>query len=122
MGGNFFFGGMHFDTKGQLRLNERPYLSTKMLGGASRGTFVFFDPEKRLHKSQFTHGKETAFNKPEWTYYMENIKHIFQMANIDIYQKNGSEFINVDGKMIELVQDNFRKIVPKGGLKGYESH
>ena len=30
--------------------------------------------------------------------------------------------INVDGKMVELVPDNFRKIVPKGGLKGYESH
>jgi glutamate synthase domain-containing protein 3 len=123
MGGNFFFGGMHFDTKGQLRLNERPYLSTKMLGGASRGTFVLFDPEKRLHKNQFTHGKETEFfDDTEWIYYLENIKNTFRMANIDIYKKNGSEFINVDGKMIELVKNNFRKIVPRGGLKGYESH
>jgi len=122
MGGNFFFGGMHFDNRGQLRLNERPYMSTKMLGGASRGTFVFFDPEKRLHPAQFTHGKEAAFENGEWQYYLDNIRRLFRTAGISIYKKNGSEFINVNGKMMELIPDNFRRIIPKGGLKGYESH
>lgn len=37
MGGKFFFAGLHFDNQGSLRLNERPYLGTKMLGGAPRG-------------------------------------------------------------------------------------
>jgi len=122
MGGNFFFGGMHFDNSGQLRLNERPYMSTKMLGGASRGTFVFFDPEKRLHEAQYTHGIEKPFDIGQWEYYLENIRNVFKMANIAVYEKNGSEYINVDGKMVELAPVNFRKIVPRGGLKGYESH
>jgi site-specific DNA-adenine methylase len=93
-----------------------------MLGSASRGTFVFFDPEKRLHKAQYTHGKETNFENGEWEYYIKNIKELVKLANIAIYRKNGSEYINVDGKMIEMSQQNFIKIVPKGGLKGYESH
>jgi len=122
MGGNFFFGGLHFDSKGQLRLNERPYLGTKMLGGASRGSFVFFDPEKRLHEAQYTHGKISDFQNGEWDYYLKNIKELFSLSNIAIYRKNGSEYINVEGKMIELSRKNFVKIVPKGGLKGYESH
>ena len=66
MGGNFFFGGLNFDNKGNLRLNERPYLGTKMLGGASRGNFVFFDPENRLVAPQYVHGVLREFSAEEW--------------------------------------------------------
>ncbi|MGD9487744.1 MAG: glutamate synthase-related protein [Calditrichaceae bacterium] len=122
MGGNFFFGGMHFNTRGQLCLNERPYLGTKMLGGASRGNFVFFDPKNRLMEAQYTHGKVKEFTDTEWKYYIEKIKEVFELSNIPLFKKNGSEFINVDGEMIEICRDVFKLIVPKGGLKGYESH
>ncbi|MCB0284667.1 MAG: class II glutamine amidotransferase, partial [Calditrichaeota bacterium] len=122
MGGNFFFGGMHFDEKGQLRLNERPYLGTKMLGGASRGKFVFFDPENRLHEAQYTHGKITGFSDDDWNYYNQKIRETFQLSNIPLYRKNDGEYLNVEGKMVEFNRDVFKLIVPKGGLKGYESH
>jgi hypothetical protein len=36
--------------------------------------------------------------------------------------KDGKEFIEVDGKQVEFSQENFKLIVPRGGLKGYESH
>jgi len=122
MGGNFFFGGMHFNEKGQLCLNERPYFGTKMLGGASRGKFVFFDPENRLLETQYTHGKIETFTDEEWVYFEQKIREVFELSNIPIYKKNSGEYINVEGKMIEFNCDVFKLIVPKGGLKGYESH
>jgi len=61
-GGNFFFGGLHFNNKGNLRLNERPYLGTKMLGGVSRGNFVFFYLENRLVAAQYVHGVLKEFS------------------------------------------------------------
>ncbi|KAA3614970.1 MAG: FAD-binding protein [Calditrichaeota bacterium] len=122
MGGNFFFGGMHFNEKGQLCLNDRPYLGTKMLGGASRGKFVFFDPENRLLEAQYTHGKIEEFSDEEWAYFEEKIREVFELSNIPVYKKNSGEYINVDGKMVEFSRDVFKLIIPKGGLKGYESH
>jgi len=122
MGGNFFFGGLHFDQTGKLRFNERPYLGTKMLGGASRGKFVFFDPEDRLIEAQYAHGKLREFTGEEWKYYLAKIKEVFELANIPIYRKNGQEYIHVEERMVVLAPASFKLIVPKGGLKGYESH
>ena len=122
MGGNFLFCGMNFDSKGQLKLNERPYLGTKMLGGASRGNFLFFDPENRLLKAQYTHGKIKEQDDDSWNYYEEKIREVFKLSNIPLYRKNGAEFILVNGKMVEFNRNVFKLIVPKGGLKGYESH
>jgi len=122
MGGNFFFGGLHFDQQGQTQFNERPYLGTKMLGGASRGKFVFFDPKNRLHPAQYVHGKLKKFDEEEWRYFLQKIKETFELANIPVYSQNHSRFINVGGEMFELIPKNFKLIEPKGGLKGYESH
>ncbi len=122
MGGNFFFGGLHFDSKGRLQFNERPYLGTKMFGGASRGNFVFFDPEDRLIEAQYIHGKEMEFTEEEWEYFNNKIRETFLLANIQIVEKDGVKFVEVSGKNYEYTPDNFKLIVPKGGLKGYESH
>jgi len=122
MGGNFFFGGMHFDMKGRLCFNERPYMGTKMLGGASRGKFVFFDPLNALHEAQYTHGLIRPFEVAEWDYYLTRIKEMFSLANIPVYEKELSEFILVEGDMYPLSPESFKLIVPRGGLKGYESH
>jgi glutamate synthase domain-containing protein 2/FAD/FMN-containing dehydrogenase/ferredoxin/glutamate synthase domain-containing protein 1 len=122
MGGNFFFGGLHFNNKGELCFNERPHLGTKMLGGASRGKFVFFDPQNRLLEPQYVHGKIKEFEDDEWNYFIGRIKETFQLSNIPVIQENGSEFIRVEGKNIELNRAAFKMIVPKGGLKGYDSH
>ncbi len=103
-------------------MNERPYLSTKMLGGASRGKFVFFDPLNRLLEAQYVHGKVIEFTDEEWTYYLSKIRETLELANVALFKKNGSENINVEGKMIELSREVFKLIVPRGGLKGYESH
>jgi glutamate synthase domain-containing protein 3 len=122
MGGNFFFAGLNFDNKGKLQFNERPYLGTKMFGGASRGNFVFFDPEDRIIEAQYIHGKEMEFTEEEWDYFDKKIRETFQLANVQIEQKDGTEFVEVNGKGYEYTVDNFKLIVPKGGLKGYESH
>ncbi len=122
MGGNFFFGGLHFDNKGNLRLNERPYLGTKMLGGASRGNFVFFDPENRLVEAQYVHGVLKDFADEEWQYFRGKIKESFELANIAVYSENGAEYIFVEDKKVKIAPENFKLIVPKGGLKGYEGH
>jgi len=122
MGGNFFFGGLHFDNKGNLRLNERPYLGTKMLGGASRGNFVFFDPENRLVEAQYVHGVLKNFSDEEWHYFSGKIKETFELANIAVYSENGSEYIWIEDKKAKIVPENFTLVVPKGGLRGYESH
>ncbi|MCP5048894.1 MAG: hypothetical protein GY940_17115, partial [bacterium] len=122
MGGNFFFGGLHFDYKGQLCFNERPHLGTKMLGGASRGKFVFFDPQNRLLEPQYVHGKVNQFQDDEWDYYIDKIKSTFELANIPVIEENGSEYIRVEGNKVELNRDAFKLIIPKGGLKGYDSH
>lgn len=122
MGGNFFFGGLHFDRKGQLRFNQRPHLGTKMLGGASRGRFVFFDPENRLLEPQYVHGIRKEFEESEWQYFFTKIKETFALANIPIIEENNSHFIYVESKKIQLTPSAFKLIVPKGGLKGYDSH
>ncbi len=122
MGGQFIFSGLHFNKKGRLNFNERPYLGTKMLGGASRGRFLFFDPEERLLEAQYTHGKVEAIDDETWDYFRPRLREMFDLSNIPLYKKNGSEYLNVQGKMIEFNSDAFKLIVPKGGLKGYESH
>jgi hypothetical protein len=122
MGGNFFFGGLHFDGKGKLRFNERPYFGTKMLGGASRGNMVFFDPENRLIEAQYVHGKIKQFSNDEWHYFTEKIKETFRLSNIPVQKEGNMEYIIVEDKHIELKPENFKLIVPRGGLKGYESH
>ncbi|MBN1638234.1 MAG: hypothetical protein JW866_04670 [Ignavibacteriales bacterium] len=122
MGGNFFFGGLHFDNKGNLRLNERPYLGTKMLGGASRGNFLFFDPENRLVAAQYVHGVLKDFSDEEWRYFCGKIKESFELANIAVHSENGAEYIFIEDKKVKIAPENFKLVVPKGGLKGYESH
>ncbi len=122
MGGNFFFAGLHFDNTGALRFNERPYLGTKMMGGASRGMFVFFDPENRLIEAQYTHGIIQEFTSDEWNYFQQNILETFLLSNIPVQQNGANKFIIVEDAKYEIIPDNFKLIVPRGGLKGYESH
>ncbi len=122
MGGEFFFAGLHYDEKGKLRFNDRPYLGTKMLGGASRGNFLFFDPRERLIEAQYTHGQVKEISPNQWAQYSEKIEKFLKLANVDIFDENGSRCIRVDGERFELIPDNFKLIVPRGGLKGYESH
>jgi glutamate synthase domain-containing protein 3 len=122
MSGNFFFGGLHFDNKGNLRLNERPCLGTKMLGGASRSNFVFFDPENRLVAAQYVHGVLKEFSNEEWQYFCGKIKESFELAKIAVYSENSAEYISIEDKKVKIAPENFKLIVPKGGLKGYESH
>jgi len=122
MGGHFFFGGMHFNSKGELCLNERPHMGTQMLGGASRGKFVFFDPEQRLLEPQYVHGKLTEFETEVWDYYLTRIKEMFRLANIPVFNEGASECIKVNGKTVALEPGAFKLIIPRGGLKGYDSH
>jgi len=121
MGGNFL-GGLHFDNKGNLRLNERPDLGTKMLSGASRGNFVFFDPENRLVEAQYVHGVLRDFSDEEWRYFYGRIKESFELAGIALNSENGNEYIFVEDKKVMIKPENFKLVVPKGGLKGYEGH
>ncbi|MFZ5517618.1 MAG: glutamate synthase-related protein [Candidatus Zhuqueibacterota bacterium] len=122
MGGKFFFAGLHFDVKGNLCFNERPYLGTKMLGGASRGDFIFFDPENRLIHAQYVHGAEKQFTIEEWQAFKEKAKSVFRLSNIPIHEADGVESIQVGDRRYDLIPAHFKFIVPRGGLRGYESH
>ena len=44
------------------------------------------------------------------------------MANIAVYSENGAEYIFIEDMKVMIVPENFKLVVPKGGLKGYESH
>jgi glutamate synthase domain-containing protein 2/FAD/FMN-containing dehydrogenase/glutamate synthase domain-containing protein 3/ferredoxin len=122
MGGDFCFGGLHFDAAGKLCTNDRPYLGTKLLGGASRGNFFFFDPKNRLEPVQYAHGILKEISHQDWERGLAKFKEILQLSNVAVTMKDGKEFIEVDGKQVEFSQENFKLIVPRGGLKGYESH
>ncbi|MBN2008964.1 FAD-binding protein [candidate division KSB1 bacterium] len=123
MGGQFLFAGLHFNQHGELCFNARPYLGTKMFGGASRGQFVFFDPEDRLVAAQYVHGHVSSFTDAEWAKYEQKFKALLLQSNIQtIINENGQESIWVDGKQVSIGKAQFKLIIPKGGLKGYESH
>jgi len=122
MGGDFFFGGLRFDEKGRTVTCPRPYLGTKLMGGASRGNFLFFDPWGKLLDFQYRHGVKTEITEEVWNKFKPKVLETFKEANIPVLSKNGEQYIVVDGKDVPLVPDKFVFIKPRGGLKGYESH
>jgi hypothetical protein len=122
MGGDFFFGGLYFDNAGQLRIQDRPYRGTKLMGGASRGNMLFFDPDNRLDPHQYAHGKLKEISDADWSYWEEFVAETLILSGIELKKKNGREEFIANGKAFELSPKNFKLMVPKGGLKGYESH
>ncbi len=122
MGGDFFFGGMYFDSRGDLRIQERPYRGTKLLGGASRGNMLFFDPYQRMDSHQYTHGRINEITPDGWKYWQNMVKQTLEMAGIVIQKVGDQEVFTAEGKEFQLQPQNFKLIVPRGGLKGYESH
>ncbi|MFX0138723.1 MAG: hypothetical protein ACFFDN_34100 [Candidatus Hodarchaeota archaeon] len=44
------------------------------------------------------------------------------MANIAIHSETVAEYIFIEDKKVMIAPENFKLIVPKGGLKGYEGH
>jgi len=122
MGGDFFFAGLYYDASGQLRIQDRPYRGTKLLGGASRGNMLFFDPGDRLDSHQYTHGKIKSMDETEWNSWLPMVKATLELSGAEIMKDSGKESFTADGKTFLLRPGNFKLIVPRGGLKGYESH
>jgi len=58
----------------------------------------------------------------EWRYFCGRFKKSFELANITVHSENGAEYIFIEDKKVKIVPENVKLIVPKGGLKGYESH
>ncbi len=122
MGGDFFFGGLHFDVQGQLKTQQRPYRGTKLLGGASRGRMLFFDPYNRLLPEQYSHGKLEPIAPETWPYWQAMVRETLQLAGVSVEHRQGHPAFQADGHWFTLTPEHFKLIVPKGGLKGYESH
>ena len=118
MGGDFLFMGLVFDSNGKLILQERPYRGTKLLGGASRGRLLFFDPHDRLLPEQYIHGKIDAMAADDWPYWQAMIKKLLNLAGVEA-SKNS---FTANAQAFEITPSNFKLIIAKGGLKGYESH
>ena len=122
MGGNFVFAGLEWAGQGRLRLQDRPFRGTKLLGGASRGRMLFFDPESRLHPQQHTPGKVVPLGSDIWPYWRTKLEETLSFAGVPLQRREGSTTIHVDGRDVELSPATCKLIEPKGGLKGYESH
>ncbi len=122
MGGDFFFGGMYFDSTGKLRVQNRPYRGTKLLGGASRGNLLFFDPYQKLDPHQYAHGKVKEIAEEDWPYWKEVVMNTLDKTGVELHHKKGKVSFVADDREFEIAPKNFVLIVPKGGLKGYESH
>ena len=58
----------------------------------------------------------------EWRYFCGKIKESFELAGISVNSGKWNEYIFVEGKKVDVVPENFKLIVPRGGLKGYEGH
>ena len=122
MGGDFFFGGMYFDNNGNVRLQDRPYRGTKLLGGASRGNMLFFDPNDSLDTHQYVHGKVEELTPELWAYWEARVEKTLNLAGITINEGVQGKTFAASGREYQIRPDNFKLIVPKGGQKGYESH
>ncbi|NUM35480.1 MAG: alpha-hydroxy-acid oxidizing protein, partial [Candidatus Brocadiae bacterium] len=122
MGGDFFFGGMHFDHTGKLCTQSRPYRGTKMLGGASRGRMLFFDPNHRLDPHQYSQAQAKEITPEEWPYWQTMVTETLELAGVSLKKQDAVYTFEVDGKSYEILPKNFTLIAPKGKLKGYESH
>ena len=68
------------------------------------------------------HGVLKEFSNEEWRYFYGKIKESFELANIPVHSENGVEYIFIEDKKVKIIPENFKLIVPKGGLKGYEGH
>jgi len=42
------------------------------------------------------------------------------LANIALYSESGAEYVWIEDKKVMTVPENFKLVVPKRGLKGYE--
>jgi hypothetical protein len=122
MGGDFFFAGLYFNSEGKLKIQDRPFRGTKLMGGASRGNMLFFDPNNRLDPHQYTHGKIAELTAENWPALKKMVVDTLNLAGIEITRKNGVEKFTADDKQFTIEPQNFKLLVPKGGLKGYESH
>lgn len=122
MGGDFFFGGLYFDAEGKLRTQERPYRGTKLLGGASRGRMLFFDPHDRLLPAQYSHGKLQEIDSQVWPSWRDLVAQTLALAGVQLRDRDGEAVFTADGREFELAPAHFKLVVLKGGLKGYESH
>ena len=58
----------------------------------------------------------------DWQCFCGKIKESFELANITLYSENGARYISIEDKKVNITPENFKLIVLKGGLKGYESH
>ncbi len=122
MGGDFFFGGLYWDSQGKLRRQQRPYRGTKLMGGASRGNMLFFDPDDRLDPHQYSHAKFQELDQESWSYWKERVEETLRLAGVELWENDGQLHFHADEEDFALIPENFRLLIPKGGLKGYESH
>ena len=122
MGGDFVFGGLRWDERGELQFEERPYRGTKLLWVASRGNLLFLDPEDRLLPQQYTAAKPREIEPAEWPLWLERLEALLEFGGVAIERGEGEASIVVGGRRVALNPETCRMLVPKGGLKGYESH
>jgi len=92
------------------------------MGGASRGNFLFFDPHDRLDPHQYSHAKDAEITPELWEYWQERVIETLTLAGVKIRENSGQNAFIADGREYVIAPENFRLLIPKGGLKGYESH
>jgi hypothetical protein len=78
--------------------------------------------QKVKDKMRQNEGKVAEIEPAEWPTWQERIENTVRLAGVEIGSRDGRSVFVADGKKFTITPQNFKLIVAKGGLRGYESH
>ncbi len=119
MGGSVMMLGLYRGNDGTLRLLESPYRGGKILAGASAGEVIFYDPRRRLNEAQYKGCFAKPMDPQKWEEIMNRLLNLEKIFGLGISRENNHLTIEIERKLWNMVPEDFKWIVPKGGLEGY---
>ena len=120
MGGSIMMLGLFRDHEGNLHRRPSPYSGGKILAGASAGEVIFYDPNHRkLEEAQYKGCKVNPVDDPKWEEIVGRLSHLEKIFGLGIQKENSHLTLQIEGKEESLTPDQFKWIVPTGGLEGY---
>ncbi len=119
MGGTVMMLGLFRDYDGILHRRPSPYSGAKILAGASAGEVIFYDPNRRLEEAQYGGCAVKPVDDKKWGEMLTRLLHLEKIFGLGIGRENSHLTLRIDGKQEPLTPEQFRWIIPMGGLEGY---